>query len=174
MPLKRVPAIVSPALLSVLARAGHGDDLVIADANFPAESVARSCGAELVRADGTDATSVLRAVLELVPLDTFAAAQAAVMRQVDQPDVDADAVVDFVRVLSHAFRADGLSGDVAVDRLERFAFYERAKKAFAIVVTSEPRLYGNVIVKKGVVDADGTTKDAKRADAASPAKKART
>jgi L-fucose mutarotase len=140
--LKRIPPILSPELLLMIAEMGHGDELVLADANFPAVANAR----RLARADGHGVPVVLEAILQLFPLDGFVEQPAAVMRRVDQPDQPAPIWTDFQRLL------DGAEGrHISVERVERFAFYERAKKAFGIVATGETALYGNLIIKKGVI-----------------------
>lgn len=140
--LKRIPPILSPELLYLIAQMGHGDELVLADANFPATACAR----RLVRADGHGVPALLQALLELFPLDSFVAQPAAVMQRVDQPNEPAPIWAEFQRLLD---AADGKP--VAVERVERFAFYERSKLAFGIVATGETALYGNVILKKGVI-----------------------
>lgn len=140
--LKRIPPLLSPDLLALLARMGHGDELVLADANFPAEALAR----RLVRADGHAAPALLEAVLTLLPLDTFVEAPAAVMQRVDEPGAPAPVWVVYERLLAEAH-----GGPVALEQVERFAFYERAQCAFGIVATGETALYGNLILKKGVI-----------------------
>lgn len=140
--LKGVDPLVSPELLFVIAQMGHGDELVIADANFPAVTM----GKRVVRADGHTTPGVLGAVLKLFPLDTFVESPAAVMRRVDKPNEDAPIWTEFQKLL------DGAEArHVSIERVERFAFYERAKQAFAVVATGERALYGNVIIKKGVI-----------------------
>jgi len=121
---------------------GHGDDLVIADANFPATAL----GARCHRLDGLTATDVLRAVLTVLPLDSFVPDPAVVMEVVDNPDALPPIVAEFQNITKET--ADN---PVELNRLERFAFYDRAKSAFAIVQTGETRLYGNIILKKGVI-----------------------
>lgn len=140
--LKGLDPLLGPDLLHVLAAMGHGDELVIADANFPATSVAR----RLVRLDGVDAARALRAVLTLLPVDTFTDAPAAVMAVVGDPAQVPPAVREFQTILDLA-----AGGPVRMARLEREAFYARARSAFAVVATGERRLYGNVLVVKGVV-----------------------
>jgi L-fucose mutarotase len=131
------PAL-SPDLLHALASMGHGDDIVIADANFPGESM----GQRLIRADGLSATRVLEAILTVLPLDDFVPEAAHTMEVVGNASNVPPAVAEF--------RA--LVGDrTACATLERFAFYDRAQEAFAVVQTGETRLYGNIILKKGVV-----------------------
>lgn len=140
--LKGIDPVISPELLLVLARMGHGDELVIADANFPAESVGR----RVVRADGHTAPVVLAGVLKLFPLDDFVESPAGVMRRVDMPNEDAPIWTEFQKLL------DGAEArHIAIERIERFAFYERARQAFAVVATGERALYGNLLLKKGVI-----------------------
>jgi L-fucose mutarotase len=140
--LKRISPMLSPDLLYLIAQMGHGDELVLADANFPSVAMAQ----RLVRADGHGLPPLLKAILELFPLDSFVEKPAAVMRRVDQPDQAAPIWTDFQELLDSA---EGKH--VAFERVERFAFYERAKKAFAVVATGERALYGNLILKKGVI-----------------------
>ncbi|MFN3663172.1 RbsD/FucU family protein [Yoonia sp.] len=142
--LHNVPPILSPDLLCSLRAMGHGDDIVIADANFPATSLARRCH----RLDGVSATEVLEAILTLLPLDTFVPDPAIVMQVVDEPDTIPPVVAAFQTIINQ--RADH---PVTISRIDRFAFYARAKEAFAIVQTGETRLYGNIILKKGVIGA---------------------
>ena len=142
--LRNIPPILSPDLLWTLRSMGHGDDLVIADANFPATAL----GARCHRLDGLTATDVLRAVLTVLPLDSFVPDPAVVMEVVDNPDALPPIVAEFQNITKET--ADN---PVELNRLERFAFYDRAKSAFAIVQTGETRLYGNIILKKGVIGA---------------------
>ncbi len=148
--LKGIDALLSPDLLQILAEMGHGDELLIADANFPAATLAT----RLCRLDGTDTSSALKAILTVLPLDQYVAQPAAVMAVVDDPDGVPETEVEFRRLL------DASEGKpVAVERLERFDFYDRVREMFAIVVTGEQRLYGNIILAKGVVipPTNGTT-----------------
>ena len=139
--LKGVDPIIGPDLLALLRAMGHGDEIVIADANFPSTSMAR----RLVRADGVDAVHMARAIVQLLPLDDFVPAAAFRMAVVDAPDEEPSIVQDFRRVLTE----NGYAGPI--EALERFAFYDRAREAFASVATGELRLYGNLILKKGVL-----------------------
>jgi L-fucose mutarotase len=140
--LKGLDPPLGPDLLHALASMGHGDELVIADANFPAASVAR----RLIRLPGIDAPRALGAILSALPLDTFTETPAAVMAVVGDPAAVPPPVRDFQAVLDVA-----AGRPVRIALLERFAFYERAKAAFAVVATGEPRFYGNIIVVKGVI-----------------------
>ncbi len=140
--LKGIDPLLGPDLLQILAAMGHGDELLIADANFPAVTLAT----RLSRLDGADTSSALKAILTVLPLDQYVEQPAAVMAVVDDPDAIPETEVEFCRLLD---ASEGKS--VAIQRLERFAFYDRARATFAIVVTSEQRLYGNIILAKGVV-----------------------
>lgn len=149
--LKGVDPILGPDLLAALRAMGHGDELVIADANFPAASVAR----RVCRGDGVDAVRMLEAVVSLMPLDDFgpvaAWRMAAVLPQGEPPVI----VAAFAAALGRA----GYGGPI--EPIERQAFYERARGAFVVVATGEARLYGNIILRKGVIRPDG---EAGRAD----------
>ena len=141
--LKGIPALVGPDLLFALRSMGHGDELVIADANFPGTSL----GPRLIRMDGHSATEVLDAVLTLMPLDGFEHA-AFRMEVVGAPDKIEPVMNAFAEIVT---RHEPL---VALMALERNAFYARAREAFAIVQTGETQLYGNIILKKGVITPD--------------------
>ncbi|MBL8671918.1 MAG: ribose ABC transporter [Alphaproteobacteria bacterium] len=144
--LKGIDPLLGPELLHVLASMGHGDEIAVVDANFPAAAVAR----RLVRLESADAPRALQAILTLLPLDTFVAAPAASMQPVGDPAAVPPPVRDFQALL------DAAAGRrVTVAPLDRFAFYERVKAAYAVVATGERRFYGNVILVKGVIDADG-------------------
>jgi L-fucose mutarotase len=140
--LKGIDPLLGPDILHLLAAMGHGDEVVIADANFPAASVAR----RLVRLDGIDTTRALAAILTLVPMDQYVDQPVAVMAVVNDPNATPDTYGDFIRVIA---AAEGKIPDL--ERVERFAFYERARRAFGVVATSDTRLYANIILKKGVV-----------------------
>ena len=140
--LRNIDPILSPDLLHALRAMGHGDEIVIADANFPGTSTGPDC----IRADGSTASEVLRAVLSVMPLDTFVTDPALTMQVVGDPEAIPEAVADFQNIINAT--ADN---PTKIQGLERFAFYERAANAFAIVQTGERRLYGNIILKKGVI-----------------------
>ncbi|MCV6600671.1 MAG: ribose ABC transporter [Cohaesibacter sp.] len=140
--LRDIDPVLSPDLLHILRSMGHGDELVIADANFPASSV----GQRVTRLDGLEATRVLEAVLSVMPLDHFVSDPAHVMEVVGDAQMVPPVVAAFQACINE--RADH---PASLQSLERFAFYERARRAFAVVQTGETRLYGNIIVKKGVV-----------------------
>lgn len=135
--LHNIPSILSPDLLWTLRAMGHGDEIVIADANFPAQGLGPKC----LRLDGISATDTLAAVMTLLPLDTFVPSPAHTMQVVGQPDAVPDIVAAFQKLIP----------DHKIETIERFGFYERAAKAFAVVQTGETRLYGNIILTKGVI-----------------------
>lgn len=138
--LKGLSPLLTADLLHVLASMGHGDEIVLADANFPAVTHAR----RLVSMPGVDAPQVLDAVLSVLPLDDFVDHAALTMQVVGDAAQVPQAVQDFDLTL----RQHGCRPSVS---LERFAFYQRAAGAFAIVATGERRIYGNILLKKGVV-----------------------
>jgi len=140
--LRDIDPILSPDLLHGLRAMGHGDEIVLADANFPGESLGPRC----IRADGSDTNAMLRAVLSVLPLDTFVDDPALCMQVVGDPEAIPDAVKDFQSIID-----DMADAPRDIRSLERFAFYDRAATAFAVVQTGERRLYGNIILKKGVI-----------------------
>jgi L-fucose mutarotase len=121
---------------------GHGDDIVVVDAHFPAVSMAQ----RLIRLDGVSAPAALDAILQLIPLDSFVDDPALRIEVVGKPDEIPDVQKEFQAIID---KREGKSSPLG--KLERFAFYERAKKAFAIVATGELRTYGCVVIKKGVI-----------------------
>ncbi len=142
--LKGIDPALGPDLLAILRAMGHGDELVIADANFPSAANAR----RLVRADGVDAVRLTAAIAAIMPLDDFVPAAAFSMAVVDAPGEVPPIIGEFASVLA----AGGYQGPI--EPIERHAFYARARDAFAIVASGETRLYGNLILKKGVVRPD--------------------
>lgn len=140
--LKGIPPIVSPELMEVLMRMGHGDDLVIADGNFPAETM----GQRVVRTDGHGVPEILDAVLTFVPVDTFVSDPVKVMQPVD-PDVPEPPIWTQFRD-QLARREDR---PIPLTLVERFEFYRLAQTAFAVIATGETAIYANIIIKKGVV-----------------------
>ena len=140
--LKNIPSILSPELLKILMEMGHGDEIDIADGNFPAASIAR----RLIRADGHGVPPVLEAVLKLFPLDIYVPKPVALMQVVPGDKVE----TPIWNVYDRIIRASGEKFD-GFENVERFAFYERAKNAYAVVATGESALYANIILKKGVV-----------------------
>lgn len=145
--LKLIPPLISPELLLTLAEMGHGDDLVIADRNFPAESVAASTvTGRCIRLSNVDTTEAAREILKLYPLDSFVEAPVRRMGVVDDFSAVLDVHTDMQRVIDEA---EGRP--IRMETVERFAFYEAAAKAYAVVRTTEARPYGCFILKKGVI-----------------------
>lgn len=140
--LKGIPPILPPELLKILAEMGHGDEIVLADGNFPAASLAR----RLVRCDGHGVPEILDAVLSLIPLDPYVENPVGLMA-VTAGDAEPD-VWQTYRAITEK-REPGFED--RFEQIERFAFYERAARAYAVVATGETALYANIILKKGVV-----------------------
>lgn len=139
--LKNIPPIISPRLMYVLMQMGHGDEIVLGDGNFPAASVAKS----LIRCDGLGISALLEAILQFFPLDY--ATEHPVLLMNTPPGIDCPVIwEDYTRIVA---RYDKPAREFG--RLERFAFYERARRAYAIVATSESARFANIILKKGVV-----------------------
>ena len=140
--LKGINPIISPELLKILCEMGHGDEIVIADANFPAVT----CAKRLVRADGHSGTDILEAILALFPLDKVAEKNALLMA-VSEKNVPNPPIWKEYEEIMKKYEVD----NVKVEELERYAFYDRAKNAFAVVQTGEKALYANIILKKGTL-----------------------
>ena len=145
--LKRLDPLLTPDLLYALAAMGHGDSLALVDANFPSDSVARQTAlGRLVRLDGVSAQRAARAILSLLPLDTFVDAPARRMEVVGNPK-EILPVQHEVQV--EIDQAEGRSWPMG--SLERMAFYEHARRAYCVVATGEPRFYGCFLFTKGVI-----------------------
>jgi L-fucose mutarotase len=138
--LKGVSKVVSPELIKILCEMGHGDEIVIGDGNFPSASIAQ----RLVRLDGHGVDEILAAILKLMPLDTYVDAPVALM---DNGDASNPPPIwsDYKKTITAE------EGDKNIELVERFAFYDRAKKAYAVIATGETAIYANIILKKGVV-----------------------
>lgn len=139
--LKKIPKTVSPQLLKTLMEMGHGDEIVIADGNFPSHTVSQN----VIRADGLSGTEILKAVMELFPLDAYSEQQVYLMEVVPGDDYQPEIWNEYEAIL----QSSGES--FTVGYIERFAFYERAKKSYAVIASGEEALYANIILKKGVV-----------------------
>ncbi len=143
--LKGIPAILSPALLKVLCEMGHSDTIVIADGNFPAETIGRD--AIVIRADGHGVPELLEAILQVFPLDTYVEKPVSLMQVVPGDTVQTPIWDAYKKIVSE----QDTRGNEVFEEVERFAFYEKAKKAYAIIATGEAALYANIILQKGVV-----------------------
>lgn len=140
--LKWIHPLLGPDLLFALASMGHGDEIAIVDANFPAASHAR----RLIPMRGVGVAEVLAAILTVLPLDEAQSSPASIMRAAEGVDLATTAIGGIRAALDRA-----TAGAAGVAELERFAFYERARGAFAIVATGELRLYGNVLLTAGAI-----------------------
>lgn len=140
--LKNIPDILGPELLKYMMEMGHGDELVIADGNFPSASLAQ----RLVRADGHGVPALLEAILKLFPLDPYVERPVSLMAVVPGDPVETPIWGEYHAII----KASGEPHE-QFEFMERYAFYERAKQAYTIVATSESALYANVIMKKGCV-----------------------
>ena len=141
--LKNVPKIISPELIKTLCEMGHGDEIVIADGNFPAETF----GKRVIRADGIGGTAMLEAVLSLIPLDTYSNPNMILMQlmECDQGKINPVIWKEYEKI------GEKHDKNVKIGHIDRFAFYERAKTAFAVIATGEEAVYANIILKKGVI-----------------------
>jgi L-fucose mutarotase len=145
--LKSIDPILNADVLYALRSMGHGDDLVISDTNFPADAVARQTVlGRLLRIDNVTAGRAARAVLSLLPLDSFVDKPALRMEIVGHPDEIPPVQMEVQREVDAAH-----GSPLAMGSIERFAFYERAKKAYCVIQTGERRFYGCFIFKKGVI-----------------------
>lgn len=142
--LKNISKLISPSLLKVLMEMGHGDEIVIADGNFPAASKAHI----LVDCDGLNASELLDAILELLPLDTYVESPVMLMEIVPGDEGNKPEIWETYQELVNKHEKT----DIHISHIDRQDFYERSEKAYAIVKTSEMALYGNLILKKGVIN----------------------
>lgn len=137
--------LLSPELLKTLCEMGHSDTLVIADGNFPAETMGRN--GKVIRMDGHGVPELLEAILEVFPLDSYVEKPVRLMERVPGDSAD----VSIWKTYERLIEAKEERGSAVIERLERFAFYEEAKRAYAILATSETSQYANVILQKGCV-----------------------
>lgn len=145
--LKNLDPLLNADVLHALRAMGHGDEVVICDANFPGDSVARATVlGKLLRLDGADAARAVRAVLSVLPLDTFVDHPALRMEVVGEPNT-----IPAVQREAQAEVNTAEGHDVPFASIERFAFYERAKRAYCVIATGEQRGYGCFVFKKGVL-----------------------
>ena len=143
--LKGIPPIISPELLKILCEMGHSDTIVIADGNFPSESVGKN--AKVIRADGHGVPELLEAILQLFPLDTYVDSPVSLMQVTPGDTVKTPIWDEYKEIVAKVDER----GDAAFCEVERFEFYERAKKAYAVIATGETALYANIMLQKGVV-----------------------
>jgi len=145
--LKNIPSILSLELLKVLAEMGHSDRICIGDGNFPGASMAKAKGAIFLRADGHGVPELLDAILRLIPLDAYVEKPVALMEVVPGDTCPTPEIWDVYKKILNQYEPNNCD----IDMTERFAFYERAKKAYLIIATGETAIYANILLKKGVV-----------------------
>lgn len=143
--LKGIPNILSPEMLKILCEMGHSDTLVLADGNFPAESMGKN--SKVIRADGHGVCELLEAILTLFPLDTYVEHPVRLMEVMPGDTVETPIWDEYKAIV----KKNDARGESAVSTVERFSFYEEAKKAYCIIATSESALYANIILQKGVI-----------------------
>ena len=143
--LKGIPKILSPELLKVLCEMGHSDRLVIADGNFPSESMGKN--AKVIRCDGHGVPELLEAILTVFPLDTYVETPVSLMQVMPGDNVETPIWDEYKEIISKYDER----GEKAIGQIERFAFYEESKTAYAIIATGESALYANIMLQKGVV-----------------------
>jgi len=145
--LINIPNIISPDLLKIMQEMGHGDEICIGDGNFPARSMAKTGGTELVRLDGHGVITILDAVLQLMPLDTFVPYPVKLMEHVPGDLTPCPIWDEYFAIIA---KYDKRAKD-CVEFIERFQFYNLAQKCYVIVATGETAVYANIILKKGVI-----------------------
>ena len=143
--LKGINPLLSPELLKVLCEMGHSDTIVIADGNFPAETMGKN--GVVLRMDGHGVPEILAAILEVFPLDQYVEKPVSLMERCEGDNADVSIWKTYDRLISEAEER----GTSVIQKLERFEFYEEAKKAYCVIATSEPSQYANVILQKGCV-----------------------
>lgn len=143
--LKNIPTIISPELLKILAEMGHSDYLVIADGNFPAESMGKDN--IVIRMDGHNVPEILEAILKLFPLDTYVETPILLMEKVKGDTVETPIWEEYKKIVSSFDER----GEKCFKNIDRFDFYDKAKKAYCIIATSEKALYANILLQKGVI-----------------------
>ncbi|MFY1027728.1 fucose isomerase [Actinobacillus seminis] len=139
--LKGIHPVISPELLKVLAEMGHGDELVLSDAHFPAHQLHH----RVIRADGIGVDTLLKGISPLFEFDAYVNAPLIMMQAVEGDSLDPSVEQRYLEAIQSA--VEKLPN---LERIERFAFYERAKQAYAVVISGETAKYGNIIIKKGV------------------------
>jgi len=141
--LRGVDPVISPELLDVLFRMGHGDEIVLADAFFPGDTF----GKKVVRADGIRIPQLLKGIMPLITLDSYVNSPLIMMAPVEGDTLDPQAELSYREPIDSIW-----PGTPEIERIGRFEFYDRAREAFAVVMTGETVKYGNIIIKKGVIN----------------------
>lgn len=146
--LKNIPPILSPELLKVLCEMGHSDRICIGDGNFPGAAMAKAGGAIFLRADGHGVPELLDAILQVIPLDTYVEKPAILMEKMDR---DKDLNIPVWETYKDIVSKHDSRGAEAVGNIDRFDFYDEAKKCYCIIQTGETQIYANIILQKGVI-----------------------
>ena len=141
--LRGIDPVISPELLDILFRMGHGDEIVLADAFFPGDTF----GKRVVRADGIRIPELLKGIMPLITLDSYVDSPLIMMAPVEGDSLDPEAEIAYRKPIEAVWPETP-----AIERIGRFEFYDRAKEAFAVVMTGETVKYGNIILKKGVIN----------------------
>lgn len=142
--LKGISPLISPKLLETLSRMGHGDEIILADAHFPGDT----CNDQVIRADGLKIADLLQAILPLFELDSYVDHPLVMMAAVEGDHLDPIVEKSYLQSIHQT------NPGINIQRIDRFDFYDRAKKAFAVVMTGETAKYGNILLKKGVTPID--------------------
>lgn len=141
--LKKISKYFSPELLAAIYRMGHGDEIVLADAHFPAHSMNKN----VIRADGVEIENLLKAILPLFAIDNYVDNPIIMMQAAPGDSLDPSIAENYTKIIEKF-----VPNPPKITMIERFAFYERAKSAFAVVMSGSTKRYGNIILKKGVID----------------------
>ncbi len=141
--LRGIDPVISPELLDVLFKMGHGDEIVLADAFFPGDTF----GKKVIRADGIRIPELLKGIMPLITLDSYVDSPLIMMAPVEGDSLDPEAEISYRKPIEAQWPENS-----AIKRIGIFEFYERAKEAFAVVMTGETVKYGNIILKKGVIN----------------------
>lgn len=146
--LKNIPSILSPELLKVLCEMGHSDRICIGDGNFPGAAMAKAGGAIFLRADGHGVPELLDAILQVIPLDTYVEKPAILMEKMEcDKDLDIPVWKTYKEIVA---KHDDRGAD-AVGNIDRFDFYDEAKKCYCVIQSGETEIYANIILQKGVI-----------------------
>lgn len=141
--LRGIDPVISPELLDILFKMGHGDEIVIADAFFPGDTF----GKKVVRADGIKIPDLLRGIMPLITLDTYVQSPLVMMAVVEGDELDSSVELSYRKEIDQFWPETS-----KIQRIDRFDFYDRAKNSFAVVMSGETAKYGNIIIKKGVIN----------------------
>ena len=146
--LKNIPSILSPELLKVLCEMGHSDRICIGDGNFPGASMAKAKGAIFLRADGHGVPELLDAILQVIPADTYVEKPITLMEKME---CDKDLEIPIWDEYAAVIAKHDARGKAALGNIDRFDFYDEAKKCYCIIATGESAIYANIMLQKGVI-----------------------